>query len=53
MSENQKPKIELDGNLNKKAANDGQPTSVETAMIGEFFGTFVLVFFGVGSVQDG
>ncbi|MAH83175.1 MAG: hypothetical protein CBB68_02280 [Rhodospirillaceae bacterium TMED8] len=51
MSENQKPKIELDGNLNKKAANDGQPTSVETAMIGEFFGTFVLVFFGVGSVQ--
>ena len=27
------------------------PTDIISAMIGEYFGTFVLVFFGVGSVQ--
>ena len=27
------------------------PTDIFSAMIGEYFGTFVLVFFGVGSVQ--
>ena len=35
----------------KATPSDGQPTTLTTAMIGEFFGTFVLVFFGVGSVQ--
>ena len=35
----------------KAASDDGQPTTLTTAMIGEYFGTFVLVFFGVGSVQ--
>jgi len=35
----------------KAASDDGQPTTLMTAMIGEYFGTFVLVFFGVGSVQ--
>ena len=28
-----------------------QPTDILSAMVGEYFGTFVLVFFGVGSVQ--
>ena len=28
-----------------------QPTDILSAMMGEYFGTFVLVFFGVGSVQ--
>ena len=34
-----------------KAAPPAQPTDLFSAMLGEFFGTFVLVFFGVGSVQ--
>lgn len=32
-------------------ANAETPTGLVSAMIGEYFGTFVLVFFGVGSVQ--
>ncbi len=42
---------EKQGKPAKAAPSDGQPTTLTTAMIGEFFGTFVLVFFGVGSVQ--
>ncbi|MEK9752046.1 MAG: MIP/aquaporin family protein [Rhodospirillaceae bacterium] len=35
----------------KKTPPPAQPTDLFTAMVGEYFGTFVLVFFGVGSVQ--
>jgi glycerol uptake facilitator protein len=35
----------------KKTPRPAQPTDLFTAMVGEYFGTFVLVFFGVGSVQ--
>jgi glycerol uptake facilitator protein len=39
------------GDAPAKAKPAEQPTDLLTAMVGEYFGTFVLVFFGVGSVQ--
>jgi glycerol uptake facilitator protein len=39
------------GDASAKAKPAEQPTDLLTAMVGEYFGTFVLVFFGVGSVQ--
>ena len=50
-------KTEVSAGTDAKTSEKGtdnsanQPTDILSAMMGEYFGTFVLVFFGVGSVQ--
>ena len=54
MSEETKIKTEAPKGGDARAAKPkpaAQPTDLFSAMVGEYFGTFVLVFFGVGSVQ--
>ena len=50
-------KTEVPAGADAKTSEEGtdnsanQPADILSAMMGEYFGTFVLVFFGVGSVQ--